>query len=192
MSKGEVDYPVGYRALFLNKTCFNGVKSGGPVGGMYQTGDYNLTSRWAPDLTIRRIELAHEKMQNVRVTNLSYEDLMNIDEKDVAIYLDPPYLKKGNQCYDFSFTLDDHQKFAKIVSSSSHRYVVTVDDCKELRSIWSQLVPEHLIISEEWSYSMTDFREENRVGKEMFIVDQQSYDLCESRRPRRKVKREYD
>lgn len=189
---GEGDYPEGYRALFLIKTCFSGIKSGGPTGGMHQTGKYNLMSRWSADRTINRINVAHERLKNVRITNSSYEELVTTSGGDVSIYLDPPYLEKGDQCYDFYFTLDDHKKFAKVVAGCPYRYVVTLDDCDELRNIWSNLIPNHLILSEEWSYSMSDFREENRVGKEMFIVDQRSYDLCVSRRSRQKVKREYD
>lgn len=189
---GEGDYPEGYRALFLIKTCFSGIKSGGPTGGMHQTGKYNLTSRWSPEMTISRINAVHNRLQGVRITKLNYEELVIEAGQDVAIYFDPPYLKKGDQCYDFYFTLEDHEKFAKTVVVCPHRYVVTLDDCEELRDIWSNLVPNHLILSEEWSYSMSDYREENRVGKEMFIVDQRSYDLGISRRPRQKAQREYD
>lgn len=185
-------YPLGYRALFLNKTCFSGVQSGGPTGGLHQVGEYNLTSRWAEKMTIERIQNVHDRLQNVKVTNVSYQDLVNLPGDDVSLFLDPPYLQKGGQCYDFAFTLEDHQEFAEVVSKCPHRYVVTIDDCKELRDIWSKLVPSHLILSETWLYSMTDRRDENRVGKEMFISDQRSYDLWQSRLPRQKVKREYD
>lgn len=189
--KDNNTYPPGYRALFLNKTCFSGVKSGGPTGGRHQTGDYTLASRWAPEMTIKRILAAHEKLKNVRITNLSYEDTMLESSDDTCFYFDPPYLEKGSQCYDFPFTIEDHERFANVVSNCEHRYVVTLDDCENLRNIWSTLVPKHLILSETWLYSMTDHRDSNRVGREMFIVDQRSYDIYSSRKPRQKRKREY-
>lgn len=172
--KNAVLYPKGYRFLFLNKTCFNGVQSGGPTGGNHQTGRYNLMSRWSHELTISRILSANESLSGVKITNAPYEALLTDD--DCCIYLDPPYLHKGSQCYDFAFTLEDHQKFASLVSKCKCRYVVTVDDCVELRQIWNDLVPKHLIMSETWTYSMSDYRKSNRHGKEMFIVDQKSFD----------------
>ncbi len=188
----QQDVPSGYRTLFLSKTCFSGVLSGGPTGGIHQTGEYTLFSRWAPNLTISRIWAAHSNLQNVRITNESWQVLVEESGKDISLYLDPPYLKKGGQCYNFSFTLDDHKELAETVSQSSHRYVVTVDDCKELRDIWTSLVPEHLIISEKWLYSMSDYREENREGREMFVVDQRSYDLCRSTSVHRRKMEEFE
>lgn len=191
IKNGEGDFPLGYRALFLTKTCFNGVKSGGPTGGLHQTGKYSLFSRWAPEMTIRRINAAHERLRNITVTNLSYQDVIKENNENTCYYFDPPYLEKGKQCYDYFFTLKDHEEFAKNIARLSARYVVTVDDCEELREIWTALVPKNLIISEEWFYSMSDYRDENKVGKEMFIVDQHSYNVFKSKKSTTKIQREY-
>ncbi len=173
-------WSAGYRCLFLSKTCFSGIISGGPTGGMHQSGKYTLGSRWSAGSTIKRIRVAHNRLQSCRITNLPWEQVFDHPGDNLSFYLDPPYLEKGKQCYGHSFTLEDHIVFAKRVSKSLHRYVVTVDDCPELRTLWQDLVPEHLIFSENWSYSMTDYRKKNRKGKEMFIVDQDSYDLMKA------------
>lgn len=169
--------PLGYRTLFLNKTCFSGVLTGGPTGGLHQTGKYKINARWAQTKTIQRIMSAHEQLKTCRITNYSYEQVVSESGKDVVLYLDPPYLIKGKQCYEKHFNLEDHQKFAKNVVSCGHRYIVTVDDCVELRSIWTELVDKQCVLTETWLYSMSDFRDKNREGKEMFVVDSKTLSL---------------
>lgn len=173
--KDDVDYqkyPAGYRTYFLTRTCFSGVPTGGIMGGAKQTGKYLVYSRWAANRSIQRICLAHRLLKHTRITNMAYEDVINSQGTDASLYLDPPYLKKGGQCYEYAFTFEDHQRFAEIVSQCNHRFVVTVDDCDEIVEIWKQAgVSDKQMIHESWSYSMTDFRKSNRVGKELFIVD---------------------
>lgn len=167
-------YPAGYRFLFLSKTCFSGVITGGPIGGSAQNGKYNLTSRWSKNKTIKTIYSAHEKLKDCRITLGSWEVLVDTPGKDVALYLDPPYLEKGKQCYRYSFTLKDHEEFAKKIVSCNHRWLVTIDDHPLIREIWMSYVPKQNIIPVTLMYSMNGEREENRGGKELFIMDEVS------------------
>ena len=90
----DLDFvPRGYRTLFLSKTCFNGVINGGPIGGSEQSGRYKIYSRWAKNQTIQRIIKANELLQNCKITNLSWEDVVEESGSDVVLYLDPPYLR---------------------------------------------------------------------------------------------------
>lgn len=166
--------PAGFRTLFLIKTCFSGVTTGGPTGGVEQKSDYTINTRWAKDHTIRRIRAASTLLQSCRITKESWQPLVETPGHDVALFLDPPYLVKGDQCYEFAFTLEQHKELAEKVARSPHRWVVTIDDCPEIREIWSQHVPEKCMISETWLYSMTDTRDANRVGRELFIIDPRS------------------
>jgi len=179
-------YPPGYRFLFLSKTCFSGVVTGGPTGGIAQNKNYNLTSRWAKKQTINHILQIHERLQDCRITNLSWEDVVKPQGKNVALYLDPPYLKKGPQCYREAFTLEDHQKLADVVTSCYHRYVVTVDNITEVRDAWKGCgVPDERMIPESWLYSMAGARKKNKVGEELFIVDEASLAIAQRKREER-------
>lgn len=176
-------FPAGYRFLFLSKTCFNGVVTAGPTGGIAQNGDYNLMSRWAGRQTIRRICQIHERLIDCRVTGYSWEEVVAEPGKDVALYLDPPYLEKGEQCYQKFFTLEDHRKLAEVVTACPHRYIVTVDDVPEVRNAWSDCgVPNSRLIPETWLYSMTGSRKKNKNGKELFIMDERSLEIAEKRK----------
>lgn len=175
-------YPEGYRLLFLIKTCFSGVVSGGPTGGINQNSNYPITARWSKNHTIKLINDCHGVIQDCRITNLSWEDTLEDVNKKTTLFLDPPYLKKGEQCYNHSFDLESHCKLAKVVTATDAKYVVTVDDCPELREVWSGCgVPSRRMISEEWSYSMTASRTKNRVGKELFIVSDDAFDIWKLR-----------
>lgn len=179
---------AGYRFLFLNKTCFNGVQTGGPTGGLSQTGEYQLNSRWALDTTIDRLRQSHHKLQGCRITNWDWTQVVEEHSPGRAYFFDPPYLHKGKQCYELDFTLDQHKKFAESVSKMDARYVVTLDDCPELRSIWQSVVPSECLIQEKWLYSMSDHRQKNRVGHELFIVDPASLRIANLTPLRSKVK----
>ncbi|MHA2279343.1 MAG: DNA adenine methylase [Promethearchaeota archaeon] len=175
-------YCPGYRFLFLSKTCFSGVVTGGPTGGLAQTGNYNLTSRWAKNQTIKRIRFAHEKIQDCKITLGSWQPLIEKPGKDVALYLDPPYLEKGDQCYRFAFTLKDHKELAEAVVVCEHRWVVTIDDIPDLRNVWLSVgVPAKRLVSKFWKYSMDGTRKENRIGQELFVMDKQSYELAQEK-----------
>lgn len=181
-------YPPGYRFLFLSKTCFSGAVEGGPTGGMSQSGNYNLTSRWAKNQTIKRIREACECLQDCTITCGSWEKLVEQPGNDVALYLDPPYLEKGDQCYRHSFTLDDHIELAEVVSNCPHRWLVTVDNTPDLVIVWQKCgIPAHRMVSETWLYSMTGGRKENRKGKELFIMDSQSFDFVQRKNKERDV-----
>jgi len=169
-------FPKGYRALFLNKTCFSGVQTGGPTGGIYQTGKYNLTSRWSKNNTIKKIQLASVKLQKCKITNHSWQTLFEQIDKKTFLFCDPPYFHKGSLCYSEHFSSEDHKKFADKVLSCGTRYVITLDDCSEIRTIWKNAgCSEKLMLTKSWLYSMVSSREENKQGNELFIVDEESY-----------------
>lgn len=194
MKEEKIDVPSGYRALFLNKTCFSGVQTGGPTGGIHQTGKYNLMSRWALDSTIGKIEAAHARLKDVKITCLDYKDVIKAPGDFVMIFADPPYLVKGGMCYELAFTEKDHFKLAELLMNSGHRFVATIDDCPEVRKAWKKAgCPDDLMLSKEWLYSMTDRRSENRVGKELFVIDEYSYSLFHGGRakPKKKVLEEF-
>jgi len=173
-------YAPGYRFLFLSKTCFSGVVTGGPTGGLAQNKNYNLTSRWAKKQTVNRILEAHSRLQDCRITGYNWEKVVKRPGKNVSLYLDPPYLDKGPQCYRESFTLEDHQRLASVVTSCPHRYVVTVDNVPKIRNVWKDCgVPDNRMISENWLYSMSGSRTKNKIGEELFIMDEVSFEIAQ-------------
>lgn len=157
-------FPAGYRFLFLNRTCYSGVVTGGPIGGMEQRSNYPLSCRWSKEGTISRILQASYHLRNCKVTNFSWQKVVNNAQESTTMYLDPPYLDKGDQCYKYFFTLEDHEELHETMQTCPAKWVMTVDNCPELRALWSKN-DAYELITDEWNYSMSD-----RVGKELFII----------------------
>ena len=167
-------FPAGYRFLFLNRTCYSGVVTGGPVGGMEQKSNYPIICRWSGKRTINSILQAHDRLQNCQITNRKWQHVVCTATETTAMYLDPPYLEKGSQCYEYAFTLQDHQEFAAAMQNCPGHWVVTVDNCPQIRNLWEESDP-YVILEEEWKYSMTDKRKKNKIGKELFVVSRECY-----------------
>lgn len=168
-------FSAGYRFLFLNRTCYSGVVTGGPVGGMKQKSNYPISCRWAAKRTIGSILKAHERLQDCHVTNNRWQDAIWGATETTAMYLDPPYLEKGAQCYEYSFTLKDHADFAAAIQDCPGHWVVTVDNCPPVRVLWKES-DRYVVMEKEWKYSMTEKRNKNKVGKELFVVSRECYD----------------
>lgn len=173
--KNNKQFAPGYRFLFLNRTCYSGIVTGGPVGGMEQKSNYPIICRWSSKRTISAILQAHEKLQNCRITNLKWQDIVKEANSSSAMYLDPPYLEKGFQCYEYAFTLKDHEEFADTMKKCPGYWIVTVDNCSGIKELWRES-DQYVITEEEWHYSMVDKRRKNKLGKELFIVSRECYD----------------
>ncbi|MFM9158037.1 MAG: DNA adenine methylase, partial [Dolichospermum sp.] len=107
---------------------------------------------------------------DIKITNLDYSHLVNKEGKDVFIFLDPPYFqaeksklygKKGDLHTGF-----DHQRFAANLKECPHKWLITYDDCPEIRENfkWANIV--------EWElqYGMNNYKQKNaQKGQELFI-----------------------
>lgn len=63
------------------------------------------------------------------------------DESDVPetcfIYLDPPYYDKGPELYKFSMSHDDHVRLANALRNCKASWVLSYDDTKVIRELYS-------------------------------------------------------
>lgn len=99
-----------------------------------------------------------------------YELLLTAPGDDVFIFLDPPYLSKTHsRLYGKRGELHtgfDHQRFAASLKSCPHRWLVTYDDCEEIRDLFSFAE----IIEWELQYGMNNYKQDSATkGKELFI-----------------------
>lgn len=153
-----------FRTLFLNRTCYSGLLNGNPIGGINQTGPLTVDVRWNAKALCRQIEACYYKISNTRVTCSDFEESITASGQSVFIYLDPPYFKKGNLLYSVKMTLDDHYRLAKILNVTKHRFLLTYDDCPEIRALYDGAY----FHEKKWFYSMND-KVERKQGNELFI-----------------------
>lgn len=157
----------GFDFLFFNRTNYSGIYKANPIGGMSQQSEYPIDCRWNPVTICEKIRECSKKLQNVEISNLGFESVINKPGKDVFIILDPPYYHQGDNLYPVSMNHNDHRDLARLLSETAHNFLLTIDDCPEVRSIYNH--QSFYLNQESWNYSITQKREKNKIGKELFI-----------------------
>jgi len=102
---------------------------------------------WDPVRLARRIDELHRLFSRFTIehgmcTSFDYEYLL-FGTTPALLYLDPPYYHKGRVCYEKGFSPADHQRLAAILRSSIHHWVLSYDDCPEIRGLyrWARIRP---------------------------------------------------
>lgn len=165
-------------AFFIyNRITFSGTSlSGGFSEGAFQ--------KRFTESSIQRLKPFSNVIQNTKITNYDYKELINKDGKNVFLFLDPPYYsatksalygKNGNLHKTFN-----HKEFANIMRSCPHQWLITYDDSEYIRNLFSFAN----IISWNLTYGMRNVTENSdQNGKELFISNyleppRQRYFFC--------------
>ncbi|MEC4803841.1 MAG: DNA adenine methylase [Jaaginema sp. PMC 1079.18] len=153
------------RFFLLNRITFSGTIE---AGGFSQ----EAFNKRFTDSSIQRLESFGEFLKDVKITNRDYAEVVNAPGKDVFIFLDPPYLsvtksrlygKRG--CLHTNF---DHQRFAKTLRNCPHRWLITYDDCPEVRENFT----DAYIYEWELQYGMNNYKQQKaQKGREVMIAN---------------------
>ncbi|GHT17476.1 hypothetical protein FACS1894189_3410 [Planctomycetales bacterium] len=182
-------FPVGKELhQFLNKniTRFNDLEkataffifnritfSGTTLSGGYSEGAF--TKRFT-ESSIQRLKPFAQVIQDARITNLDYKDLITQEGDNVFIFLDPPYYsatksalygKNGNLHKSFN-----HVEFARMMKTCKHKWLITYDDSEYVRDLFSfaKIIPWDL------TYGMRNVtKNSDQNGKELFISNYLEY-----------------
>jgi len=134
----EVD--AAFRALFFNRTSFSGDmrKAASPIGGKKQLSKYKVNCRYnAKKILIKIDELNYLLKNRLTVSELDICSIPQWNEEGFAMYLDPPYFVAGKMLYEHSMNKMDHEKLANILSSSENNWVLSYDNCQDIREMYS-------------------------------------------------------
>lgn len=129
----STDLERAYRFYYLNRTSFSG-KMNNPSWG------YRPKRSLPPCRFKERLIPCSEKLQNVRITNLDFEEVIKAPPqgKSVLMFLDPPYfLPNMNSHYVNGFNSEDHKRLSNVLKETKHKFFLTYDDCKEIREFYS-------------------------------------------------------
>jgi DNA adenine methylase len=153
------------RFFVLNRISFSGtIESGG-------YSEASFLGRFT-DSSIDRLAALDQSLVNTKITNLDYGQLLEEPGENVFIFLDPPYLansqsrlygKKGNL-----HTFFDHNRFAKLMQDCSHQWLITYDDCEQVRENFAFA----FIYEWELQYGMNNYKQKQaKKGNELFITN---------------------
>lgn len=151
--------------FFLNRTNVSGIISGGPIGGMRQTGKYKMNARFNKLELILRIQSIAAFSHHIYLSNLDglcFLDEIENAQNDIFIYLDPPYYKKGAALYMNAFHDENHHNLSKRVAQLKNHWMVSYDN----QDFILRLYPQHRKIAYRLSQCTS-----NRVGDEVLIFD---------------------
>jgi DNA adenine methylase len=149
--------------FIVNRISFSGTtESGGFSGAAFE--------KRFTESSIERLAKLGTVLQEILITNLDYQAVVEKPGDQVFIFLDPPYYaatasalygKNGNLHKAF-----DHERFAGVMKNCSHRWLITYDDSPYIRSLfdWANLKPWNL------TYGMRNQTpDSDQRGKELFI-----------------------
>lgn len=153
------------RFFILNRITFSGTIDSG--GYSQESFEKRFT-----DSSIMRLGNIQPILNNTRITNLDYEEVVQEKGENIFLFLDPPYYsQKSLNLYGKNGDLHrnfDHNRFAEIMMDCSHKWLITYDDCEETRYLFrfANIIP--------WtsSYRMRNIEEKlARKGEELIITN---------------------
>lgn len=165
LNKDLSDFDRALRFFILNRITFSGTVDSGGYSELAYHSRFTHSS-------ISRLRSLEPLLQNVKITNLGYRDVILEPGNNVFVFLDPPYLvatksrlygKNGDLHLGF-----DHKQFADDMKKCQHPWLITYDDSAEIRQNFSYAN----LYEWELQYGMNNYKQNNAAkGKELFITN---------------------
>jgi DNA adenine methylase len=131
---------LGFAGLYFNRTNFSGILGAKPIGGMSQTSPYKIDCRFPKERIIEDITRIAEHKEQIEVCFGDAVDFMKDNRELIEegfVYVDPPYYLTGKKLYRYHYNLAQHSELAQFLDSQSFPWVVSVDSCPEILSLYS-------------------------------------------------------
>jgi DNA adenine methylase len=157
----DSEYRQALLFFFFNRVTFSGTTRAGGFSSAASERRFTASS-------VQRLGPMPEALLDTKITSLDFKDLIVEDGDDVFLFLDPPYFT-ATKLYGHGGSLHafDHWKLAKLLKTTKHRFLITYDDCPEIRSLYS------FANIQSWSlqYGMNNcnIQRESKIGNELFI-----------------------
>lgn len=166
------------RWYFLNRISYSGImKSQNMYWG------YGEKFSMRPENWPRNIERTSEKLQNVELTSIDFEKVIDQAPDGSLLFIDPPYFSADqDKFYAHSFSKDDHFRLLNCLKRNNERlkWFLTYDNVDEVRELyfWAKE-----IYDKEWNYCIqrsddqkekTNKKGKRYKGKELFILNYRS------------------
>ena len=122
---------LGFATFFLNRTNRSGIIGGGVIGGKNQSGKWSLDARFTKKELIQRIHRISRYSDRIRLYNQDgikfTSDIISGLTSNTFVFLDPPYIEKGQQLYLNNYSIFDHRRLEAEVTRLEQSWVVTYD-----------------------------------------------------------------
>ena len=119
------------------------------------------------------------RLQKVVIENKDFEKLIDqYDRPESFFYCDPPYFETEDYYEDVGFTKDDHIRLADRLSSIDGKYLLSYNDCPEIRELYEKRGARIESISR-----LSNIAQRYEAGKqydELIISNYDTKENCES------------
>src|SRR5262249_47266015 len=154
-------YDQAFQFFFFNRVTFSGTTRAGGFSAA-------ASLRRVTASSIERLAPMPDALANTRITNVDFEDVILEPGDDVFVFLDPPYYTAtrlyghGGSLHEF-----DHEKLAQVLRVTPHRFLITYDDCKEIRKLyqWANVRKFQL----QYGMNNCNLERVSKIGAELFI-----------------------
>ena len=139
--KRSSEFALGFSTFFLNRTNYSGIIEGGPIGGAGQKGKWKLNARFNKEKLIEKIERIALYKSRIKVSSMDGLTLLSKykSEKNVFIYLDPPYCMKGGCLYLNHYVDENHSNLAQFLNKNKNlKWLLTYDNVKSIKKLYSE------------------------------------------------------
>lgn len=129
--KPKDDYRTALLFFIFNRVTFSGTTRAGGFSAEAALKRFTVSS-------IMRLEQASQALDGVKITEGDFEKVINARGKDVFLFLDPPYYT-ATRLYGHKGDLHafDHERLASVLKNQSHKFLITYDDCSDVRKLYS-------------------------------------------------------
>jgi DNA adenine methylase len=166
----HTQFDVGFSAFYMNRCNRSGVLMGaGPIGGYQQSGKWRLDVRFNRETLAERLLGLARLKERILVTNFDAVEFLRrclssgINKNRNFVYLDPPYVNKGQRLYLNSYEPKDHAQVASYLENQRKLpWVMSYDDTELVRDLYKK----HQIGFLPIRYSL----QKKRVAKELIIA----------------------
>ncbi|MGI8500236.1 MAG: DNA adenine methylase [Hassallia sp.] len=158
------------RFFIMNRITFSGLIDSG--GYSQQAFEKRFTQS-----SVERLNNISPYLSGVNITCKDYEELLIKAGKKVFLFLDPPYFQAvKSKLYGVKGDLHtkfDHERFAYNLKKCEHRWLLTYDDCPEIRKLFNFAQITEL----EVQYGMNNYKQKNAAKGKELLIKNYSYSL---------------
>ena len=158
---------LAFSAFYLNRVNRSGILRGGVIGGRRQAGKWKMDARFNREDLAAKVRLIARRRHRIHVSRMDAADfLLKVVpgiQGPTFLYLDPPYVKKGQSLYENHYSEEDHERIARILRCQIRQpWVVSYDHCAAVRRLYNGL--ESVVYTLNYSAHLR-----NRDGQEIIV-----------------------
>jgi len=139
-------FQIGFSAFYMNRCNRSGVLAGaGPIGGYAQTGRWKMDVRFNREHLAERVHALGQMRKHIHVSNCDALKFLRSVlpkgnfRKRILVYLDPPYVNKGQRLYLNSYEARDHAQLARYLDKQTTLpWIMSYDDTDLVRQLYAK------------------------------------------------------